>query len=151
MKMSSAGFLVVVLVLLVTCSVAELATEFAEASDGSTATLPCRLSTGDISDKITNILWYRGAEESPIYKYEARGSHPQHTADPDLQNRYFLRVNEQQALLMISPTKSSDESVFHCKVDFERSPTKITHVNLTIIAEADIISVADLIVFELRG
>ncbi|CAH1128367.1 unnamed protein product [Ceutorhynchus assimilis] len=141
--MSSAGFLVVVLVLLVTCSVAELATEFAEASEGSTANLPCTLVASDYPDKISNILWYRGEEESPIYKYEARGSYPQHTADPVLQNRYFLRVAGDQALLTISPVKNLDEGLFHCRVDFLRSPTKITHVNLTVIVPPTNVQVSD--------
>ncbi|KAF7279034.1 hypothetical protein GWI33_007674 [Rhynchophorus ferrugineus] len=133
--MTSAGYLVVVLVLLVTCSVAELANEFVEASEGSTANLPCSLSAAEFPDKVSNILWYRGAEESPIYKYEARGSHPRHWAEGNLQNRYFLRVSDKQAQMTISPTKNSDEGDFHCRVDFQHSATKITHVNLTVIGK----------------
>ncbi|XP_060522794.1 nephrin-like [Cylas formicarius] len=140
--MSSRGFLV--LVLLVTCSVAEQATEFAEASDGGTASLPCSLAPTQIPDKIANILWYRGAEESPFYKYDAKNVHPQHWAEPALQNRYFLRVlDDQRAILSISPAKHSDENVFHCRVDFQQSPTKITHVNLTVIVPPTSVQVSD--------
>lgn len=138
MKMSSAGFLVLVLVLLVTCSVAELATEFVEASEGSAATLPCSLSVADLRDKISNILWYRGVEESPIFRYESRGTYPQRSSDPSLKERYDLRVTDKQALLKIFPVKNSDEGVFLCKVDFLQSPTKITHVNLTVVGKSPI-------------
>ncbi|XP_066155870.1 nephrin-like isoform X1 [Euwallacea fornicatus] len=149
MKMSSAGFLVIVLVLLVTCSVAELATEFAEASEGSTAILPCSLSATEPSDKIKNILWYRGAEHRgsdgppPIYKYEVRGSYINDDPSADLAHRYSLRVVENQALLAINNVKKSDEGLFLCRSDFERSPTKITHVNLTLIEPPTTVQVSD--------
>ncbi|XP_023313132.1 uncharacterized protein LOC111693171 [Anoplophora glabripennis] len=135
--MSSAGFLVLVLVLIVTCSEAEPATEFVEASDGGTASLPCNLTPTLIPDKLSVVLWYRGVEESPIYKYDVRGSHPQHWAEPSLHNRYFLRIlDDHRAMMSISPTKLSDEEIFHCRVDFQNSPTRITHVNLTIIVSS---------------
>ncbi|KAJ3657794.1 hypothetical protein Zmor_009574 [Zophobas morio] len=134
--MSSAGFLVLVLVLLVTCSEAEPATEFAEASDGGTASLPCSLAPSHPPDKVTVVLWYRGTQESPIYKYDVRSPRPQHWADASLENRYFLRIlDAERAVMSISPTKLSDEEMFHCRVDFVSSPTRITHVNLTIVGE----------------
>ncbi|XP_050295636.1 nephrin-like [Anthonomus grandis grandis] len=141
--MSSVELLVIALVLLVTCSVAELATEFTEASEGSTANLPCALSAADYPDKITNILWYLGAEETPIYKFESRGNYNQHTPADALKDRYFLRVLEKQALLSISPLMTSDEGVYHCRVDFERSPTKITHVNLTVVVPPTSVQLSD--------
>ncbi|RZB40948.1 hypothetical protein BDFB_009337 [Asbolus verrucosus] len=132
--MSSVSFLVLVLVLLVTCSEAEPATEFAEASDGGTAQLSCNLTPTHPPDKVSVVLWYRGAQESPIYKYSLKSNRPQHWADASLDNRYFLRVlDDERAVMSISPTKQSDEDVFHCRVDFHKSPTRITHVNLTIV------------------
>lgn len=137
MKMSSAGFLA--LVLLVTCSEAEPATEFAEASEGSTASLPCSLAPTHPPDKVSVVLWYRGALESPIYKYDLRSGRPQHWADSVLDNRYFLKVlDEDRAVMSITPTKLEDEEMYHCRVDFHRSPTRITHVNLTIVGECRI-------------
>ncbi|KAG5869740.1 hypothetical protein JTB14_018513 [Gonioctena quinquepunctata] len=131
--MSTSGFLVLVLVLLVTCE-AEPATEFVEASGGGTASLPCNLTPTVTPDKISVVLWYKGAEESPIYKYDVRGSQPVRWADPSLQNRFFLKIlDDHRAAMSISPTKLSDEHIFHCRVDFMKSPTRITHVNLTII------------------
>ncbi|XP_044263990.1 nephrin-like [Tribolium madens] len=144
MKMSSAGFLVLVLVLLVTCSEAEPATEFAEASDGGTASLPCNLAPSHPPDRVSVVLWYRGTQESPIYKYDLRGNRPQHWADASLENRYFLRVlDDERAVMSISPTKLTDEEVFHCRVDFHKSPTRITHVNLTIVVPPTGVQVTD--------
>ncbi|XP_050505436.1 uncharacterized protein LOC126883809 [Diabrotica virgifera virgifera] len=131
--MPTSGFIVLVLVLLVTCE-AEPATEFIEASDGGSASLPCNLSPVGAPDKISVVLWYKGAEQNPIYKYDVRGNQPVRWAEPSLQNRYFLRIlDDHRAVMSISPTKLIDEQVFHCKVDFMKSSTRITHVNLTII------------------
>nr|CAI5828920.1 unnamed protein product [Callosobruchus analis] len=126
------------LALLAWCpSVAEPATEFVEASDGSAASLPCDLTPAASPDRLGVVLWYRGTEEAPIYKYDARNAgHPQHWAQPELQNRFFLRIlDDRRAVMSISPAKQNDETIFHCRVDFQKSPTRITHVNLTIIDE----------------
>ncbi|CAH1960848.1 unnamed protein product [Acanthoscelides obtectus] len=122
-------------------SVAEPATEFVEASDGSAASLPCDLTSVTSPDRLEVVLWYRGSEEAPIYKYDARNAgHPQHWAQPELQNRFFLRIlDDRRAVMSISPAKQTDETIFHCKVDFKKSPTRITHVNLTIIGKSKLI------------
>lgn len=134
--MSSTSFLVLVLVLIVTCSEAELATEFAEASDGGTATLPCNLTPNKPSDKVSVVVWHKGVEEDPIYKFDLRGNRPQHWAEPSLGDRFFMRIlDDNRSVLTISPTNLSDENVYHCRVDFITSPSRITHVNLTIVGE----------------
>lgn len=58
MKMSN-GNLALVLILLVSCSGADLATEFAETSEGGSASLPCNLEPVQPPDKVVNVLWYR--------------------------------------------------------------------------------------------
>ncbi|CAG9812938.1 unnamed protein product [Phaedon cochleariae] len=134
--MSTSVFLVLVLALLVTGE-AEPATEFMEASDGGTASLPCNLTPVVTPDKISVVLWYKGVDESPIYKYDLRGSQPVRWADSSLQNRFFLRIlDDNRAAMSISPTRLGDEQMFHCRVDFLKSPTRMTRVNLTIIAPA---------------
>lgn len=139
--MPASGFIVLILVLLVTCE-AEPATEFVEASDGGSASLPCNLNPPGTSDKISVVLWYKGAEQNPIYKYDVRGNQPVRWAEASLQNRYFLRIlDDHRAIMSISPTKLSDEEVYHCKVDFMKSSTMITHVNLTIIGESQFFSI----------
>ncbi|XP_044747222.1 nephrin-like isoform X3 [Coccinella septempunctata] len=142
--MSSTSFLVLVLVFIVTCSEAELATEFAEASDGGTASLPCNLTPNQPSDKVSVVVWHKGAEEDPIYKFDLRGNRPQHWAEPTLGDRFFLRIlDDNRSVLTISPTNLSDENVYHCRVDFATSPSRITHVNLTIIVPPTGVQVSD--------
>lgn len=58
MKMSN-GNLAFVLILLVSCSGADLATEFAETSEGGSASLPCNLEPVQPPDRVVNVLWYR--------------------------------------------------------------------------------------------
>lgn len=137
--MSNRVFLILVSVFIAVCSEAEPATEFVEASEGGTAVLPCVLTPTLHPDKMIVVLWYRGVEESPIYKYDLRGSHPQHWADPLLQNRFFLRIlDDNRAAMTISPTKVTDQQIFHCRVDYQKSATRITHVNLTVTGEFDL-------------
>ncbi|XP_056636468.1 hemicentin-2-like [Diorhabda sublineata] len=141
--MPTSGLVVSILVLLVTCE-AEPATEFIEASDGGSASLPCNLSPSGAPDKVSVVLWYKGVEQNPIYRYDVRGNQPVRWAEPSLQNRYFLRIlDDHRAVMSISPTKLSDEHVFHCKVDFMKSSTRITHVNLTIIVPPSGVQVSD--------
>lgn len=58
MKMSN-GNLALVLILLVSCSGADLATEFAETSEGGSASLPCNLEPVQPPDRVIMVLWYR--------------------------------------------------------------------------------------------
>lgn len=82
----------------------------------------------------TNFFLLRDKEETPLYKYDVHGAHPQHWVEPELRDRFFLRVLDgEKALLTISPTHLTDEAVYHCRVDFYQSHSRITHVNLTVV------------------
>lgn len=130
------GNLALVLILLVSCSGADLATEFAETSEGGAASLPCDLEPLQPPDKVILVLWYKGEEERPFYKYEVRDDHPQHWVEPALRDRFFLHLlDSEKAVLKVSPAKMTDEVMYHCRVDFYRTPSRITHVNLTIVGE----------------
>lgn len=135
LKMSN-GNSALVLILLASCSGADLATEFAETSDGGSASLPCNLEPVQAPDRVILVLWHRGDDENPLYKYDARNEHAQHWVDPALRDRYFLRLlDNERAMLTISPSRLEDEAVYHCRVDFYRTPSRITHVNLTVVGE----------------
>lgn len=128
------GNLALVLILLVSCSGADLATEFAETSEGGTASLPCNLEPVQPPDKVILVLWYKGDEEHPLYKYDVRTDHPQHWVEPSLRDRYSLRLlDSEKAMLIVSPSHLTDEAIYHCRVDFYRTPSRITHVNLTVV------------------
>ncbi|KAF2894301.1 hypothetical protein ILUMI_11872 [Ignelater luminosus] len=114
----------------------DLVPEYAEAREGSDAELPCSLQRADSLDKVSMVVWHKGNEETALYKYDMKGTSGQHWADPSVGDRYFLRLLDgERALLTISFTKLSDEAIYHCRVDFNRSPTRYTHVNLTVVGE----------------
>lgn len=59
-----------------------------------------------------------------------------HWANEDvLTGRAFFRANDEPARLMIESVKEQDGGIYKCRVDFKKSPTKNTKVNLTVISE----------------
>ncbi|KAF5300553.1 hypothetical protein FQR65_LT09174 [Abscondita terminalis] len=114
----------------------DLEPEYAEAREGSDAELPCNLQPLHSPDKVNFVVWNKGDDDSVLYKYDLRGVRGQHWADPSVSDRYFFRLlDEERALLTISLTRLSDEAIYHCRVDFNRSPTRYTHVNLTVVGK----------------
>lgn len=114
----------------------DVSREHTEATESGTASLPCNLTPLIPSDKVSVVQWYRGNEETPFYKYDLRGPRPQQWVEPALGDRFFFRKqDEERATLTISLTRLADEDVYHCLVDFSRSPLRKTHVNLTVIGE----------------
>lgn len=110
--------------------------EFAEARVGSDAELPCSLEPLHAPDKVGQVVWRRGDDETEIYKYDLRSARPDHKVDPSLVDRFFMRVvGDESAVLTIAHIGLADEATYHCRVDFHRSPARITHVNLTVIGE----------------
>lgn len=114
----------------------DVSRDYAEATEGGMASLPCNITPIRPPDTVSLVQWYRGNEENPFYKYDSRGVRAQHWVEPVLGDRFFLRMQENdKATLTISLSRLEDEDVYHCRVDFLRSPTRITHVNLTVIGE----------------
>ncbi|KAK5648271.1 hypothetical protein RI129_003163 [Pyrocoelia pectoralis] len=114
----------------------DLEPEYAEAREGSDAELPCNLQPVHPPDKVNFVAWNKGNDDLVLYKYDLRGVRGQHWADPSVSDRYFFRLlDEERALLTVSLTRLSDEAIYHCRVDFNRSPTRYTHVNLTVVGE----------------
>lgn len=106
--------------------------------------LPSNQITGSLNAPVkpwvTSLLrenfffFFRDKEETPLYKYDVRGDHPQHWVEPELRDRFFLRLLDgEKALLTISPAHLTDEAIYHCRVDFYQSHSRITHVNLTVV------------------
>lgn len=115
----------------------DLGDEAAEALEGGAAYLPCSMNPLVPPDKVTKVSWFREDDEKPMYTYDdTRGSTAKHWAEKTMGDRAFLRVlDEERAVLTVSPIRLTDEATYHCQVDFVRSPSRHSHVNLTVVGK----------------
>ncbi|RZF42852.1 hypothetical protein LSTR_LSTR003676, partial [Laodelphax striatellus] len=83
---------------------------------------------------------------TPIYSYDARGEGDEadRWSDSDiLGSRASFRTDETPAMLVINAVKEIDGGLYKCRVDFRRSPTTNTRVNLSVIVPPERLSVVD--------
>ncbi|XP_018327739.1 nephrin-like [Agrilus planipennis] len=112
--------------------------------EGNTSELPCNLQVTHPPDKVSLVEWTKGDDEQPLYKVDFRGVQTQVVPKPEGENRLSLRlVEDKKALLVISSTKVADEGLYNCRVDFYRSQTTFTHVNLTVIVPPQGVQITD--------
>lgn len=101
------------------------------------AVLPCDIVPPLNDDKVYLVLWFKDMSDIPMYSYDARGkpsAHAKHWSDEiTLGQRAYFRTITEPASLSIDNVQESDEGLYRCRVDFQRSPTRNAKVNLTVI------------------
>ena len=103
---------------------------------GSSASLPCPLSSPVPGDQVRLVLWFKGEQDKPIYTLDARevsledGRH--WSDDKVLQGRAFFRSSMSPGRLLLDTVKLSDAGTYICRVDFKIQPTAITNIKLTV-------------------
>lgn len=127
----------VILAVLVTTTVAtDVVYESVEAKEGSNIKMICNLTPLYPLDKVSLVLWYRDSTNSLLYKYDARTLRPEYWSDPSSGNKYHLQMlTGERAELTVGPVTILDEDTYHCRVEFARSSSRITYVNLTVIGK----------------
>lgn len=83
------------------------------------------------------MIWYKEGRTTPVYSYDARDSHAvdggSHHGTSFDGKFYFNTSSLNPATFSITNLTADDEGTYRCRVDFIRSPTKNTKVQLTVI------------------
>ncbi|XP_067005669.2 nephrin-like [Anabrus simplex] len=115
------------------------------------ARLPCDLEPPVKDDKVALVIWYKDGTKSPIYSLDLRGRSLQqatHWADEKtLGGRSFFRVSDEPESggthLAVENVREGDAGSYRCRVDFKKSPTRNSLVNLTVIVPPQSVTVLD--------
>ncbi|XP_068082823.1 nephrin-like [Anabrus simplex] len=115
------------------------------------ALLPCDLEPPIKEDKVTLVIWYKDGAKLPIYSFDVRGRSLQqgtHWADEKtLGGRSFFRVLDDPTAggshLAVENVRETDEGSYRCRVDFKKSPTRNSVVNLTVIVPPRNLTILD--------
>ncbi|EFX62068.1 hypothetical protein DAPPUDRAFT_68255, partial [Daphnia pulex] len=104
--------------------------------------LPCDVTPpDDEDDQASLVLFYKDGSSQSIYTYDARDKYaqrPRHWSDEEaLGKRAFFSklLPHQQSSLTIDNVHEADAGLYRCRVDFKRSPTRNSRVNLTVVGE----------------
>ncbi|KAL4134944.1 hypothetical protein QTP88_006624 [Uroleucon formosanum] len=124
------------------------------------AYLPCNMTPPTPSDRVTLVIWFKQGETNPIYSYDVRHggalmpapssktpegpqqksitvTGPHRSDDKTLDGRAYFRVTSKPASLIMQDIGDKDAAVYKCRVDFKKSPTRNSNVNLTVIHSFD--------------
>nr|XP_053643302.1 nephrin-like [Cherax quadricarinatus] len=107
---------------------------------GRSCDLPCYLSPRTPGDRPKLILWYKRGTRTPVFSYDGRA--PQHNSSFQ-QEGGEVRVSRDAATLTIKSVGVEAAGVYECRVDFFKSPTHTSLVNLTIIEPPKSVEVMD--------
>uniref|UniRef100_A0A182PH73 Ig-like domain-containing protein n=1 Tax=Anopheles epiroticus TaxID=199890 RepID=A0A182PH73_9DIPT len=125
-----------------------------EAVLGTVGQLECNITSPINGDRAILVIWYKGAQTIPFYtplctvliqKFDARdvreGSH--RSSNSSFDGRANFYPNRTPAMLEILQTKPTDSGIYRCRVDFHKSPTRNTRVQLTVIVPPEKLLIVD--------
>ncbi|XP_035894602.1 uncharacterized protein LOC118504344 isoform X3 [Anopheles stephensi] len=116
-----------------------------EAVQGTVGQLECNITSPITGDRAILVIWYKGAQTIPFYTFDARdvreGSHRSSNSSFDGRTNFY--PNRTPAMLEILQTKPTDSGIYRCRVDFHKSPTRNTRVQLTVIVPPEKLLIVD--------
>ncbi|XP_052863165.1 nephrin-like [Anopheles cruzii] len=118
---------------------------FSEAVQGMVGRLECNITPAISGDRATLVMWYKAAQTIPFYAFDARdtreGSH--RSSNSSFDGRVNFYPSRTPAMLEILHTKATDSGLYRCRVDFHKSPTRHTRVQLTVIVPPEKLLIVD--------
>ncbi|GJQ87849.1 hypothetical protein Trydic_g1121 [Trypoxylus dichotomus] len=126
---------VVLTILLGATAAADLVYETVEAKEGSNSKMICDMTPMYLPDRVNLLLWYRGNALHPFYKYDTRNANPERDSDSSGSKYHLQILNDDRAELSVASVTILDEDIYHCRVEFFRSSSTVTHVNFTVIGK----------------
>ncbi|XP_028037558.1 nephrin-like [Bombyx mandarina] len=110
------------------------AIESLHAPTGGNVELPCDVTPTLPDDMMGLVIWYKQGHKTPIYSFDTREGVTSHWSDPTtLGVRATFRSDSRPAVLILSKLRPEDSGQYRCRVDFIKSPTKNTRLNLTVL------------------
>ncbi|XP_049833130.1 nephrin-like [Schistocerca gregaria] len=108
------------------------------------AHLPCVLQP-EHGDVVELVLWFKDGADSPIYSMDARSPEPaQHWADDKvLGARAYFRSAGNASHLTLQRVREDDAGSYRCRVDFRRSPTRNSIINLAVIVPPSNVTIVE--------
>ncbi|XP_058116019.1 nephrin [Anopheles ziemanni] len=116
-----------------------------EAVQGTVGQLECNITSPISGDRAILVIWYKGDQTIPFYTFDARdvreGSH--RSSNSSFDGRANFYPSRTPAMLEIQQTKPTDSGIYRCRVDFHKSPTRNTRVQLTVIVPPEKLLIVD--------
>ncbi|XP_050679554.1 protein turtle homolog A-like [Leptidea sinapis] len=118
--------------------------ESVHAAMGRAAELPCDVTPALPHDSVALIIWYKQGHQTPVYTMDTRDGVDTHWSDPStLGARASFRTSTMPALLVLTKIRPEDSGQYRCRVDFIKSPTKNTRLNLTVLIPPERLVILD--------
>ncbi|KAG5672457.1 hypothetical protein PVAND_002584 [Polypedilum vanderplanki] len=121
-----------------------------EAVQGTSARLPCNLTSQIDADRVSLVIWYKEGQSTPIYSFDVRhtevlekGLH--HEGTGNLGGRSHFNTTALPSFV-ITNVKGQDNGLYRCRVDFIKSPTRNIKIQLSVIVPPE-----NLIIQDARG
>ncbi|CAH0718450.1 unnamed protein product, partial [Brenthis ino] len=126
--------------------------ESLHAAVGNAVELPCDVTPALRGDSMGLVIWYKQGHDTPIYTFDTRDGVTSHWSDPStLASRATFRSNTSPAVLLLTKLRPEDSGQYRCRVDFIRSPTKNTRLNLTVLIPPERLLILDQSGEEIKG
>ncbi|XP_070069739.1 uncharacterized protein side-VIII isoform X2 [Drosophila takahashii] len=113
---------------------------------GTNGRLPCNVTPPIYEDRVALVIWYKVGLKTPIYSVDTRDSNfaqGTHWSDETYRERLSFHVEGRAGTLTIKSTTEDDTGEYRCRVDFQKSPTRNSKVNLTVIIPPESVIILD--------